>query len=51
MMTVLIKHDSTYQSVLNCLIVHTITVSFVFNQQKLNAPKRLVWASFDLKNT
>ena len=36
MMTVLIQHDFlfvvTYQSVINCLIVRTITVSFVFNQ-------------------
>ena len=36
MMTVLIQHDFlfvvTYQSVISSLIVHTITVSFVFNQ-------------------
>ena len=36
-MTVLIQHDFlfvlTYQSVINCLIVHTITVSFVSNLQ------------------
>ena len=39
MMTVLIQHDFlfvvTYQSVINCLIVRTITVSFVFNQKIL----------------
>ena len=33
MMTVVIQHDFlfvvTYQSAINCLIVHTITVSFV----------------------
>ena len=55
MMTVLIQHDFlfavTYQSVISCPIVHTITVSFVLNQKKLNAPKRVVWDSFDLKNT
>ena len=55
-MTVLIELDFlffvTYQSVVNCVIVYTITVSFVFNQYKLNAPKGLVWATFDLrKNT
>ena len=36
MMTVLIQHDFlfvvTYQSLINCLIVYTIRVSFVFNQ-------------------
>ena len=39
MMTVLLQYDSlfvvTYQSVINGLIFHTITVSFVFNQEKL----------------
>ena len=38
-MTVLIQPDFlfvvTYQSVINCLIVHMIIVSFVFNQEKL----------------
>ena len=38
-MTVLIQPDFlfvvTYQSVINCLIVHLIIVSFVFNQEKL----------------
>ena len=35
MMADLIQHDFlfvvTYRSVINCLIVHTVTVSFVFN--------------------